>query len=204
MVGAAAGAHRVFLQGAQAGRGLAGADDRAPCAARRRRPASRSRWRCRDRWQRKLSAVRSAVRMPRAGPSTVAMTSPGAHHGCRRAARCSMAIAGSSRRKASAATSSPATTPGWRAASTSRGSLVGRDDRVGGDVAGPAEVLEQRGAHQRLDHEGGKRREVSWLRHSRVARLSDASDLAAAPSTSASVDGGRRGRGSGARESRVR
>ena len=69
----------------------------------------------------------------------------------------SISIAGSISRKASDARSSPATTPAWRATSARLGARVGRHDRVGGDVAGAAEVLQQGGAHQRLDHDqGGK------------------------------------------------
>ena len=52
--------------------------------------------------------------------------------------------------------SSPATTPGWRARSTSE-ALVGRDDRIGGDVAGASEVFEQGGSNQRLVHDRQKR-----------------------------------------------
>ena len=69
-----------------------------------------------DRWHRKFSAVRSAVRMPRAGPRITAIRSPGASR--LPSARSTItSIAGSISRNAAAAKSSPATTPAWRAIS---------------------------------------------------------------------------------------
>ena len=69
------------------------------------------------RWHRKFSAVRSAVSIPRAGPRIVAMTSPGETR-LPSGLLTTMLRPGSINWKASTARSSPATTPGWRAAST--------------------------------------------------------------------------------------
>ena len=66
--------------------------------------------------------------------------------------------------KGSSAASSPATTPGWRARHTRRRACR-RDDRIGRDVAGAPEVFEQGGSHQRLDHEGRKRRKRNSVDH---------------------------------------
>ena len=46
--------------------------------------------------------------------------------------------------------------PGWRACEHSRGTLLGRDDGVGGQIAGAAEIFEQRGAHERLEHDAAE------------------------------------------------
>ena len=115
VVGAAAAAHGVFLEGAQAGRGLPRVADLRAGVRRPRRPAPRSRWRRRERWQRKFSATRSAARTARAGPSTRATTSPALERGRRRDARRVKFIAGSSSRKARSASARPASTPGFRA-----------------------------------------------------------------------------------------
>ena len=65
-------------------------------------------------------------------------------------------IAGSTRRKASDAASRPATTPAWRATSAVSAPQGGRHDGIGGEVAGAAEILQQGGAHRRLDHQDGQ------------------------------------------------
>ena len=68
MVEPAAAAHRVFLQRAQAGRGLArAADARVACRAMRRTNSCVA-VATPDRWPRKLSAARSAASTARAGP----------------------------------------------------------------------------------------------------------------------------------------
>ena len=74
MIAAAAGADWVFFEAAQSRRGLAGADDlRAGSLDRRGRRAEAVAVATPLRWQRKLSAVRSPVKRPRAGPSIVAI-----------------------------------------------------------------------------------------------------------------------------------
>src|SRR6185437_5791523 len=72
VVRSAAHPHRVFLRGAQSGHRLAGATDLRLGTHDRIGDATPLRW------HRKFSAVRSAVRMPRADPRTVAIRSPGA------------------------------------------------------------------------------------------------------------------------------
>ena len=63
---------------------------------------------------------------------------------------------GSSNSKASSATSSPAMTPSARATMRAVARSSGGDDRIGRDVAAVREIFEQRGAHERLDHEPGR------------------------------------------------
>ena len=85
VVGSAADPHRVFLREPQPRHRFAGAADLRlvpSIASAMPRVAEATPLR----WQRKFSAVRSAVSMPRAGPQIVAIVSPGAA-GCRPAAR---------------------------------------------------------------------------------------------------------------------
>ena len=80
VVHAAAGAHGRLLERAQPGQRLAGVPDACATARRVGRGVDEAAGDGRDpeRWQRKLSAVRSAVRTEASGPSTVPRTSPGA------------------------------------------------------------------------------------------------------------------------------
>ena len=74
---AAAGAHRRLLEGAQAGGGLAGVEDLDRRVALVRGGDERAvRVAMPDRWPRKFSAVRSAVRIGRSGPVTSMTVSP--------------------------------------------------------------------------------------------------------------------------------
>jgi hypothetical protein len=67
-----------------------------------------------DRWVRKLSSVRSAVRISASGPSTRATTSPAATRPPSRA--CGVNVAGGQAASSTAAaTGRPAKVPGWRA-----------------------------------------------------------------------------------------
>ena len=107
------------------------------------------------RWQRKFSAVRSAVNSPRAGPSMVAMTSPGAT--TLPSGRSALSLmAGIDELKGTARDVEPGHDAGLARAQHQRGLLVGRHDRIRRDVAGAAEVFEQGGSHQRFVHEGQK------------------------------------------------
>ena len=110
-----------------------------------------------DRWHRKFSAVRSAVRMPRAGPRIIAIRSPGAsrlpsgafdEHLDRRIDQpeCSGGEIQSCHHA------------GLACHQRGLGARARGHDRIRGQVAGAAEVLQQRGAHRRLDHDGGKGR----------------------------------------------
>ena len=119
------------------------------------------------RWHRKFSAVRSAVRMPRAGPLIVAIRSPGASRLPSGRSTATL-IAGSISRNAAVAKSSPATTPACRATSAVSVRALGRDDRIGRQIAGAAEILEQRRAHRRFDHDRGQGRDC---RHQRTASM---------------------------------
>ena len=150
MIGAAAGAHRVFLDRAQERRRLAGADDaRLGVSDRRREPRSRAGDPAepadeieRRALGRQHAARRSLDRGDAARPAATAAPS---------AEACSKRIAGSISRKASAARSSPATTPLLARRHHGPDDRPCRHDGVGGDVAGAAEVLQQRLAHDRLD-----------------------------------------------------
>ena len=94
--------------------------------------------------------------------------------------------------------SSPATTPGWRARSTSEALPVGRDDRIRGDVAGAAEVFEQGGSNQRLVHERQKRRKRhGWALPTDRDPVSTMSRAASSASASEMDDGTAEGRASG-------
>ena len=154
VVGAAARrAPRTFSSDAQAGGGLAGADDLAPCARRPHRPATRVAVATPDRRQRRFSAVRSAARTARAGPRCAATVSPRCDAGAVRRAARSMRRAGSSSSKASSAGVEPGEHAGLARRDHRLDARVGGHDRVGGDVAGAAEIFQQRGADDRLDEE---------------------------------------------------
>ena len=145
---AAAGAHRRLLEGPQARAwscGCRGPDRRVG----RRGPAStkrRVRVATPERWQRKLSAVRSAVRIERSGPVTSTTSRPAASVVAvgRHASR--PRPSGRPRRKVSVAQARPASTPSARArARRARSRLVG--DQGGGEVADGTEVLGERPGH---------------------------------------------------------
>ena len=148
------------------------------------------------RWQRKFSAVRSPVNSPRAGPSMVAITSPGAttlpsgrsassRWRDRRAEMHSARYRARQRRRAGAR-AAPARRP------------VGRHDGIRGDVAGPSEVFEQGGSNQRLVHEGQKRgKRHGWALPQTEIRFQQSSRAASSASASEMEDGTRRGQGVG-------
>ena len=105
-----------------------------------------------DSRQSRLSAVRSAASTARARPlmrrHRLAALDPAAV-----GAERSIARPGRAARTPATPASSPATTPGLRAAITALDPRLGGDDRIGGDVAGAAEILQQRGADDRLDEQ---------------------------------------------------
>ena len=147
MIDAAAGAHGVFLAAARRpGVVLRVQQMRALVPFDRLDERRRSRVATPQRWPRKLSATRSAVEHAarRAGQRRDARRPAATRVPSGRSILIS--IAGSTRRKASRGESSPATTPGWRAHQRRFGARRCRHDRIRRDVAGPAEVLEQRGA----------------------------------------------------------
>ena len=146
VVGAAADAHRVLLEGAQARRRLAGAGDAR--AVRRDRPRQVA-GRGGDAAQAAEQVERHALAgEERAGrPSTRASTAP-ASTSAPSSCAISASSAGSSSRKVSSATRRPAMRPAGRATICARARAVRRDDGVGGEVAGAAEVLEQGPAQQ--------------------------------------------------------
>ena len=76
VVGAAAAAHRVLLQRAQARQSSCGCPGRSRRCRRPRRPSGRSAVATPERWQSRFSAVRSADSSARVGPVTVPSTSP--------------------------------------------------------------------------------------------------------------------------------
>ncbi len=144
MVDAAAAADGVLLQGAQAGQGLAGVEDAGGRALERVDPVRR-RGRDAGEVQARLRAVRSATSSPlgRAGDAhdDVALRDAGAvgHAvGDRRRRRPSM-------KNATAATPSPATTPGLAGGEDRLAAGVGRDGRGAGRVV-------RRGVGQVLAH----------------------------------------------------
>ena len=103
------------------------------------------------RWQRKLSAVRSLVSRPRAGPLMVAIV-------CRAPPRCRPTAdldLDRGRNHLEGATCDVEAGDDTRLAGAQRerGALIGGNDRVRGDVAGAAEIFEQRGLDQRFIHQ---------------------------------------------------
>ena len=116
VVGAAAGAHRRLLEGAQAGRRLAGVEDpgrRVGGRAPRRRTARVS-VATPDRWQRKLSAVRSAVRIERSGARHLHDRGAGRHLAAVGDVPDDARPRGRPARRPRARTARPATTPSCR------------------------------------------------------------------------------------------
>ena len=186
VVAAAAGAHGVLLA-ARAGRASScacrrcarrGAGDRLDEPGGGRGDAARG-------GTRKLSATRSAVSMPRAGPSSVAIALAGRDRGAV-AARPRSATAGSSRRKASRAQrrGRRRRRPGAATMTPSQRASAGHDG-VGGDVAGAAEILGQGGADERLDEQRREGSIIELMRRSPWAGMGRIE--AATASTSASV-----------------
>ena len=104
------------------------------------------------------------------------------------------------RRKASAARSRPATTPSCRDAITVRGDAIGGRDGVGRDVAGAAEVFDERLADDRLDEKRGQRRE----RHRSGSLCERCRGAIAAASARASSSVSRDRRGSAGRSGKSR
>ena len=155
MVGAAARAHRVFLDRAQERRRLAGADD-ARLGVRRPRPTSRavalaiplSRLT-------KLSATRSAVSTPRAGPSIDRDARAGATSRAvgERTLEADRRVDEAEGERGEIEAGDDALLP--RSHDAPDGA-VGRRDGVGRDVAGAAEVFQQRLADERLDEDRGQ------------------------------------------------
>ncbi len=156
VVRSAADPHRVFLREPQPRHGLAGAAHLRPGAgdgvgdaARAGRDAAEVAEEVQRRPLRRQDAAGGAADRWRSRRRV--------RGGCRPAAPPRPLIAGSISRNAAAAKSSPATTPACRATSAVRVVASGRDDGVGGEVAGAAEILQQRGAHRRLDHDHRQR-----------------------------------------------
>ena len=152
VVEAAAAAHRVFLQRAQAGRGLARAADAHVGAGDAAHEFVRGAWRRRTDGRVRLSAARSAASTARAGPVTVISAVLAATLAPSRAWAV-ISISGASLRNAAATSGSPAITPALRATTTARAGEVFRN---GGDrrhVAGAAEILGQRARHRVVDLE---------------------------------------------------
>ena len=145
VVDAAAGAHRVLLQGAQPGRRLA----RVEHLRRARRPPRRrpSGVATPDRWQSRLSRVRSAVSTARAGPSISPTTVPGSRRSPSRGAPVAR-DAGLAAAPPRPPRVRPARRPGGRRPARWRGASAGHQQRRG-DVAPPAEVLGQRQRRRR-------------------------------------------------------
>ena len=104
-----------------------------------------------ERWPRKLSAVRSAVRIERSGPSTVATTGRRRRPRRRRPASQVTSSAGSTWAKASTAQARPATTPVGPAHHVDRGPAVGRHQRRRSGRPRGSEVLGEGPGHG-LDH----------------------------------------------------
>ena len=133
------------------GRGLAGADDLGLVARRSHRPASGSRVATPDSRHTRLSAVRSAASTGRARPRITRDLLAAFDAGCR-PAHSTLDL---ERRVEQLERHQRRFEPGEHAG-LARGDdrldprVVGHD-RVGGDVAGAAEVFEQRGADDRLD-----------------------------------------------------
>src|SRR3954452_11162075 len=122
----------------------------------------------------RLSAVRSAERIERAGPRTVASTVP-ASTSSPSEAMGSISIVGSSSRKAERETSNPATRPAARGTTwgagiwggggvVGLGHLVGGQDGVAREVPGAAEILLQGPADQGLVEEGVELRKMDGRR----------------------------------------
>ena len=99
---------------------------------------------------RKLSAVRSAVKIPRAGPVMVAIDSPGAT-----AAPSFAAISQRNVRidqtKRQPCQIEPGDDAGFRAHQRRPRRELSRDDCIRGEIARAAEIFEKRGANQWLD-----------------------------------------------------
>ena len=135
MVRPAARGDRRLLELAQARRRLARVEDPRPRSPRPPPRTARSASRCPDRRPRKFSAVRSAVRIPAAGPSSRATTS----------------FAGSSftskRAKTAAATSRPGDHPGLPLLDVRRRPRIRRNQDARGQVA-VADVLGERAVDQ--------------------------------------------------------
>ena len=137
VVDAAAAAHGVLLQRAPAGQRLAGVEHAGARCPRGRPPSAAVAVATPERWQAKLRAVRSAVSRPRVGPATRMTTSP---RRTRVPSGTRSLISTSSprtSRKTRAATPSPATTPGSRAAKHRLAAGAGGDRGDAGDVAPP-------------------------------------------------------------------
>ncbi len=154
VVDAAAAAHRVLLQRAQPRAwscGCRGLGARCPPRRRPRRGSVATP----DRWQSRLSAVRSAVSSVRTGRWPSSTTSPAADPVAVAATRID--VRRPPRSKTSAATARPATTP-CRPGTNVGGALqVGRDGRRAGDVDPAAEVLprSRQGAVDQLGDRAG-------------------------------------------------
>ena len=169
VVGAAAEPHRVLFEDAQPGRRLAGADDPGlvPAIASTNARVAVATPEMR---QRRLSAVRSAASTGRARPLMRATGSP-------RATRPPSAHSRSicERRVEQLEGEERRVEPGEHARLARRDHRldrrVGRHDRVGRDVAGPAQILEQRGADDRLGSAAASSaayRRVRGFRHRRA------------------------------------
>ena len=120
-----------------------------------------------DRWLRKFSAVRSAVRMEASGPATVPMVVPAAT-ASPSSARQSTPTAGSSWAKVSVAQRVPASTPSLRGHERRRRLDAGVEQR-GREVAERLEVLGERGRHGAPDL--GDRRVVDRCHRSSTVQL---------------------------------
>ena len=120
---------------------------------RRRRRSAPSAWRSPERWPRKLSAVRSAVRIGRSGPVTSSTVSPGLSSSPSAACQASSSP-GPTRRKASSAQARPARTPRWRGPQRVARRRRVRHQRRRQVALGP-EVLGQRAGHRVGDRAGG-------------------------------------------------
>ena len=108
------------------------------------------------RWQRKFSAMRSAVSMPRAGPAIVAMRSPGTT--VAPSGRCDLdRDRGIDQAEGEQGEVEAGHDARLARDQRGRGLRVGRHDGVGREVAGAAEILQQRRADQRLDHDQRER-----------------------------------------------
>ena len=144
---AAAAAHGVALELAQARRRLARVEDDRPSCRRRRRRTRASASRCRT-GAAGSSARRARVdRIAASGPSTSARSVP-AETRSPSATSVSNEISSSSAVIAAAATGRPETTPSSFATKTPRAPLVRRDERARRHVVVRA-VLVERGEHER-------------------------------------------------------
>ena len=181
MIDAAAGPDRVFLQSAQARRRLARAAMRAPVPSTASTKAAVSVAMPLKR-PRKLSAVRSAVSSARVLPITVAIVPP--LRPCRRPGRRARSDVWIERLEGGFGEIEPRDHAGLARHDPGFAFRPGRDDGVGGDVAGAAEILFERGGDGVSTRRGGSlsgKGDLALMHGARCGRAPDAGAPRRAP-----------------------